>query len=141
MQRKFGHHRLATALAAILIGTGALAADLPLEQGYFVSNDTPCAEASNATLQLVTRHEFNWSQQGCAIAEVTPRDSTTFAVALDCEETTDFPAERLNVTLTVPDPQHFGVSYSGEPPSQMHYCAQFELPEPWSTNDLSGFID
>jgi len=134
--------RRLTLIALVLNACPALAqTGLPLDQGFFIAADTPCAEASNATLQLVTTSAFNWPQQACAIAAATQTAPTEFAVTLDCEASSDLPAERLNVVLTIPDAQHFGLSFAGEPPAFKVFCPQTDLPEPWRTNDLSGFLD
>ena len=134
--------RRLTLTALLLTACPALAqTGLPLEQGYFVAADTPCADASNATLQLVTKSDFNWPQQACVIAGVRQTTATDHAVTLDCAASADLPAERLTVLLTIPDAQHFGLSFAGEPPAFKVFCPQKDLPEPWRTNDLSGFLD
>jgi hypothetical protein len=131
-----------TLIALVLSACPALAqTGLPLEQGYFVAADTPCAEASNATLQLVTASEFSWPQQACAIAAATQSGPSAYAVTLDCAASADLPAEQLNVALTSPDAQHFGLSFAGEPPAFKTFCAQPDLPEPWRSNALPGGVD
>jgi hypothetical protein len=131
-----------TLIALVLTACPALAqTGLPLEQGYFVAADTSCAEASNATLQLVTSAEFSWPQQACAIAAATQSAPTEFAVTLDCAASADLPAEQLNVVLTIPDAQHFGLSFAGEPPAFKTFCAQADLPEPWRSNALPVGVD
>jgi len=133
--------KLVLPLAFLVVIPGlATAADLLLIPGYYVSSDIPCSDDSNATLQLVTRHQFNWPQQACAIAEEVLATGTVYAVAIDCEETVDFAAERLNITLDIPDDQHYGLAFSGETPTRMRYCPQSEMPEPWRSNDLSDLI-
>ncbi len=134
-QRRFAWVILVLATTPALAGPPS---DLPLDRGYYVSADTPCAEASNATIQLVGRATFNWPQQACAIADVALDTGTLYNVALDCEATADFPAERLNVILDVPDPQHYALSFEGEAGAPMQYCAQAALPDPWRTNDISA---
>ncbi len=130
-----------TVLAALAACPAFAQTDFPLEQGYYVAEGTPCAEASNATLQLVTRHDFNWPQQACTIAEVTKTGTADYTLAVDCEETPDFPAERLTLALTIPDPKRFGLSFSGEPPAFKQFCAQADLPDPWRSNDPSEWMD
>ena len=133
--------RLALTALALTACPALAQTGLPLEQGYFVAADTPCADASNATLQLVTQSAFNWPLQACAIAGVTQSAPSEFPVTLECAASADLPAERLDVVLTIPDPQHFGLSFAGEPPAFKVFCPQKDLPEPWQTNNLSGFLD
>jgi hypothetical protein len=140
--KEFAMPRRLSLIALALIACPALAqTGLPLNQGYFVAADTSCADASNATLQLVTTSEFSWPQQTCAIAAATQSAPGEIAVTLDCAASADLPAEQLNVVLTIPDAQHFGLSFAGEPPVFKTFCAQPDLPEPWRSNALPGGRD
>lgn len=137
------HVTTATFIAAAILALPAHAGpatELPLERGFYVAGDTSCADAAGATVTLVGRKDFAWPQLVCVFAEVTPAGPTEFDVTLDCEETEDFPAERLNVRMVVPDPRQYGISFSGEPLAYSHYCAQADLPEPWRSNDLADRI-
>lgn len=139
----FGLRKTCFLIACALLAGPAQAGpanELPLTRGFYVSGDASCAEASGATVTLVGRKDFAWPQMVCTFAGVKQVGPTDFDVALDCEETADFPAETLNVRMVVPDDRKYGLSFSGEPPAISHFCAQGDLPEPWRSNDIAERI-
>lgn len=113
---------------------------LPLSAGFYVTQGTSCAEASNATLTLVGGRTFNWPQQACAVQSIDQTGPTQYAVTMACEATADFPAETLSIKLEIPSETEYGLSFEDEPPAMSSFCPQAEMPEPWRSNDLSGIL-
>lgn len=107
----------------------AIVKTLPLKRGFYVSADTPCAQASNATLRLVTRDGINWSRDVCTFRKIEKTGALSYRVTESCwgEPT----------TYDVPNETSFTVKYEGGSESSARYCAQSSLPDPWRDNDIS----
>lgn len=102
---------------------------LPLRRGFYVSADTPCNQASNATLRLVTREGVNWARDICTFKKIEKTGATSYRVTDSCS---DEPT-----TYEVPNETSFTVKYEGGSESSARYCAQSTLPDPWRDNDIS----
>ena len=102
---------------------------LPLRRGFYVASDTPCNQASNATLLLVTREGINGSRDVCTFRKIEKTGATSYRVTESCSgEPT---------TYEVPNETSFTVKYEGGSESSARYCAQSSLPDPWRDNDIS----
>lgn len=102
---------------------------LPLKRGFYVSADTPCAQASNATLRLVTREGINGSRDVCTFKKIEKTGATSYRVTESCSgEPT---------TYEIPNETSFTIKYEGGSESSARYCAQSSLPDPWRDNDIS----
>lgn len=53
---------------------------LPLRRGFYVTADTPCNQASNATLQLVTREGINAARTVCRFRTIEKTGATSYRV-------------------------------------------------------------
>ena len=102
---------------------------LPLKRGFYVSSDTPCNQASNATLRLVTREGINWARDICTFKKIEKTGATSYSVTESCSGEPQ-PYE-------IPNDTSFTVKYDGGSESSARYCAQSSLPDPWRDNDIS----
>lgn len=101
---------------------------LPLKRGFYVASDTPCAQASNATLRLVTREGINFSRDICTFKKIEKTGATSYRVTESCSGEPQ--------TYEIPNDTSFTVKYEGGSDSA-RYCAQSSLPDPWRDNDIS----
>lgn len=104
---------------------------LPLKRGFFVASGTPCGNASNATLMLITREGINWSRDVCTFKRIEKIAASGYRVAAQCSggETT--------ITFEIPSDDRFTAKYENGGDSSARYCAQSNLPDPWRDNDIS----
>ena len=109
--------------------TASTVRSLPLKRGFYVAADTPCSQASNATLRLVTREGINWSREVCTFEKIERTGPTSYRITDSCSgEPADY---------EVPNETSFTVDYGGGSQSSARYCPQASLPDPWRTNDIS----
>jgi len=59
---------------------------LPLQRGYYVASDTPCAQASNATLQLLRRNGIGAARTLCEFKAIKQTGPTSYRVRESCSE-------------------------------------------------------
>jgi hypothetical protein len=119
-------------------GGPGTAAQLPLKRGFYVTRDTPCEAASNATLVLVREGGINGARESCdfvAIEQTGPQRYRVTRRCADLQAGADDTSEHV-ATLDVPDEVTFtSRSDSGEE-SQFRRCEQASLPDPWRDNDI-----
>jgi pyruvate/2-oxoglutarate dehydrogenase complex dihydrolipoamide acyltransferase (E2) component len=102
---------------------------LPLKRGFYVSSDTPCNQASNATLRLVTREGINFARDICTFRKIEKTGATSYRVTESCSGEPQ--------AYEIPNDTTFTVTYEGGSQSSARYCAQSSLPDPWRDNDIS----
>ncbi len=113
----------------------ATAPGLPLLRGYYVSDDTPCALASNATLNLLRRNAMGAARELCEFDAIERIGSARYRVVENCRED-----GKRTVVYEIRSPRSYrrigpdGFRYSAR------YCAQSELPAPWKTNAIGDLI-
>jgi len=120
------------------------AARLPLPLGFYVSADTPCAQASNATLQLLRRDGMNTSHVQCDFTRVEKVGATSYRVTERCADDGEAFGRETEVststsTYEVDGPNSFRIVGEGGDYALRH-CPQPSLPEPWRDNDISDII-
>ena len=135
--------RNVTMLAAVAIVSAATAAgadSLPIERGYYVRSDTPCQQASNATLTLYDGISFGHAHVECRKPAFRTLADGSHQITEFCRDTqgrggpwTAFTTKyavlsRTEVISTTP---YEKASY--------RYCKQPDLPEPWGTNALGSY--
>ena len=115
--------------------------ELPLKRGYYVSSDTPCSEASNATLSSVTRTGISYAQAECTISAINQTAPTRFDVTDTCVEIASGSSLGENTTTyDIPDDRTYVFIADGAPSGGSRYCAQEDLPDPWAHNDVGDFF-
>ncbi len=107
---------------------------VPLKPGYYVTVDTPCGKASNATLSLFTGKSFGVN---CKDA-VTQIDKQNFRIAETCIYHEEECTHDTAIYQILSDHEYVVKDESGQfKDSRNRFCEQSQLPYPWSTNDLS----
>lgn len=117
-------------------------ADLPLRPGFFVASDTPCHQASNATLLLKRPGGFNGSRDYCDFSSVEQSGPHSYRVTESCG---DFQGDASasttrNTSWEIPDDRHFRSRGDSGWEREFRHCEQASLPEPWRDNDISDLI-
>jgi len=110
--------------------------DIKLLRGFYVEGNSPCREASNATLYLLRRTGLDESRTVCAIEKVEAESDLRFHVTQRCDDG----SEPSNVVIDMKSPRDFEIVYEGGGASRYHQCEQIQLPEPWRDNDISNLI-
>lgn len=122
---------------------------LPLQLGFYVAADTPCANASNATLLLLRADGIGGARDFCQFLSIRQLSAQDFLVTESCADFQASEAEQRLVRYQIIDAVSFKLSRvnTDQPvlsqPSdtevfyQGFYCPQSSLPEPWRDNDLS----
>lgn len=122
---------------------------LPLRLGFYVAADTPCANASNATLLLLRADGIGGARDFCQFLSIRQLSAQDFLVTESCADFQASETEQRLVLYHVIDAVSFKLSRAtAEQPVlskpsdtevfyQGYYCTQSSLPEPWRDNDLS----
>ena len=118
---------------------------LPLKRGFYVASDTPCGQASNATLLLVRRDGMGGSRDSCEFRKIEKTGATTYRVTEECSISGggwNVPTETETSTSTFEIPNNTSFKSTSESGwvSISRYCAQASLPEPWRDNDIADLI-
>ena len=112
---------------------------LPLATGYYVATDTPCDEASNATLSLFVGDALNGARDACAFTSVEATGPGAWRVTERCivigEEGDGF---TQTVAWTATDDRSFTRVTGSGWEHRARLCPQAELPEPWREIDLAA---
>lgn len=124
--------------SAAPVGTSAPSASLPLQRGFYVSQDTRCDAASNATLSLLGADGYGGARYFCRFEHVEAASPTQFQVTEACAELfVEEPAgETQLVQWTLHDDRSFTRRHAGGE-DHARFCEQASLPEPWRDNDIS----
>jgi hypothetical protein len=137
-----GEDAVADANAAVAAEGEAVVAELPLARGFYVTSDTPCAGASNATLLLLRRDGIGGSRDFCAFSRIVRTAADRYRVTEECRSGGEAwggeeSVEKLTVDYAIDGPRGFRITYPGAQPTAYRHCPQTELPEPWRDNDIS----
>lgn len=130
------------AIAEIAVETADAVPTLPLKRGFYVSTDTPCDQASNATLLLVTSEGINGARTICTFRTIDQIGRDTYRTTEACFDIQgDEPPDTRDATYTLEGDEKFTVRSEHGWESRARYCPQSSLPEPWRDNDISDLID
>lgn len=109
---------------------------LPLPLGFYVSSDTPCGEASNATLALLHRDGLNGAREFCRFAALDPTGPSTFRAVESCSSIVSGEEWSVTVDWEILGPASFRRKSAEGWVSEFRFCEQPSLPEPWRDNDI-----
>ncbi|MCU0976537.1 MAG: hypothetical protein MUC71_09555 [Steroidobacteraceae bacterium] len=112
-------------------------ATLPLPLGFYVGSDTPCGEASNATLALLHREGLNGAREFCRFATLERTGPDTFRATESCSATGTGEEWSIAVEWEILGPTAFRRTSEEGWVSEFRFCEQASLPEPWRDNDIS----
>jgi hypothetical protein len=118
-------------------------ASLPLKRGFYVASDTPCGQASNATLQLLRRKAMGAARTLCSFAKVEQIGSTRYRVTATCKDMTDHRDDGADtdiVTYDIPSETSFIARRANGADYSARFCEQKSLPQPWRSNDIRDLI-
>lgn len=116
------------------------APSLPLQRGYYVASDTPCGQASNATLQLLRRNGIGAARTICDFKAIEQTGPTGYRVRESCTELGGTTAATETVNYEIANDRSFTARRAGGADYKARYCAQSSLPSPWRDNDIRGLI-
>ena len=133
---------LAVGLAACGQGVAADAtATLPLKRGYYVSSDTPCGQASNATTLLLRREGIGGARDFCEFRTIEQTAPNTYRVTEACGDLQDSaPPETSTSIYTLTGDTAFTAKSEHGWERSARYCAQSSMPADWRANDISDII-
>lgn len=136
----------ATEAAATAPEKPASVASLPLKRGFYVASDTPCGQASNATLSLLRRDGFTVSGRDfCEFVKIEKTGATSYRVTEECSSGgeawgSEEQKDTSVVAWEIPNDTSYKRKSDSGWESSARYCAQSSLPEPWRDNDISDLI-
>lgn len=119
------------------------AASLPLKRGFYVASDTPCGQASNATLQLLRRNAMGAARVMCEFRKIEQIGATRYRVTEHCKDITsdrDDGAGTDIVTYDIPSETSFIARRANGADYSARFCEQKSLPQPWRSNDIRDLI-
>lgn len=118
-----------------------LAEKLPLMLGFYVSSDTPCGMASNATLQLLRRSGIGGGRMLCSIEEAEKIGAKRYRVREYCRDLTgqDSPIT-LRGVYAIESPTAFVWRSDDGYVNRARHCPQPSLPAPWRDNDVTDLF-
>ena len=115
---------------------------LPLKRGYYVASETPCAEASNATVALLQRDGIGGSRDFCEFRVVEQVGATTYRVTQACSDLQDGPhTETSTVIYTIFSDTRFTSKNENGWTYSARYCDQSAMGHDWRVNNIGDVID
>ena len=130
------------AIAAFGIAASADAADtLPIQPGYYVSTDTPCQKASNATLTLFDGVSFGNAHAECRKPSIKKLPDASYQLTRQCRDmqVDGTPWQKITENYAVVSPSEV-IETNSFGKFQYRYCKQSDLPDPWNAVDLKSTI-
>ena len=116
----------------------ALIAALPLKRGYYVATDTPCSQASNATVMLLRREGVGGSRDFCEFKKIEKTGANTYRVTEACADLQDAASPETSVTTyTLTGDTAFTSKSEHGWERSARYCAQSTMPPDFRSNDIS----
>lgn len=110
---------------------------LPLRPGYYVADDTPCEQASAATVMRVHRRGINSSRLACEFRTIEQIGPGTFRTTESCKDIQDdAPAAVAMAIYAVPDDTRFTAEYGQGWRNSARYCPQSRMPPGWRDSIL-----
>ena len=131
------HSYLAFEQEPILSAVAVEADSLPIERGYYVRSDSPCQQASNATITLYTGISFGTAHAECRAPVIENLPDGSHQITEQCRDTEvdGTPWATVTARYTVRSRTEF-IGTTPFEKAAYRYCKQSDLPEPWRTTDL-----
>lgn len=115
---------------------------LPLARGYYVASDTPCSEASNATVSLLQREGIGGSRDFCEFKKIENTGPNAYRVTQACKAFQDStPPETSVVIYTLAGDTRFTSRNEDGREYDARHCAQASMPSEWRENDIGDATD
>ena len=120
----------------------AMATDrLPLRLGFYVSSDTPCERASNATLSLLRRNGIGGARDFCEFKSIERIAWDIYRVTESCADLRDDYGETSVVTYFLEGETGFRTKSESGWEYRARHCPQSVLPAEWRDDDVGGLLD
>lgn len=111
---------------------------LPLKRGYYVTIDTPCGQASNATVMLLRRDGIGGSRDFCEFKTIEQTGANSYRITEACGDFQDSGPREPSVTLyTLKGDTAFTSKSEAGWERSARYCAQSSMPADFRANDIS----
>lgn len=140
--------RLALPLALLLAAgsgdisaDGTLVAELPLKRGYYVASDTPCAQASNATLLRLRRNGIGGARDFCEFRRIERTGASSYRVTEACADLQGSDEEIGIVSYEIAGNASFTARSERGWQHSARFCAQSSLPPAWRDDAIGDLID
>lgn len=131
----------ASSLAPLKSQDGAPVSVLPLRRGYYVATDTPCSQASNATVMLLRREGIGGARDFCEFRRIEKTGPHTYRVTEACGDLQDAAAPEISITTyTLTGETAFSSRSELGWERSARYCAQSAMPPDFRANDISDVI-
>jgi hypothetical protein len=130
------------AAMAFAIAASADAADrLPIQPGYYVSTNTPCQKASNATLTLFDGVSFGNAHVDCRKPSTKKLPDASYQLTRQCRDmqVDGTPWQKITENYAVVSPTEV-IETNSFGKFQYRYCKQSDLPDPWNAVDLKSTV-
>lgn len=122
---------------------------LPLRRGYYVSTDTPCEQASNATLHMMRRDGsgyggFTTPPYFCAFERIEQTGPSSYRVTESCGSTHggDGSAHTIVAAYEIlSDTSYRKTNLDDDWKSSSRRCPRGQLPAIWRDSDIGDFVD
>ncbi len=124
-----------------LLAAATIAA-LPLKRGYYVASDTPCGQASNATVMLLRREGIGGARDFCEFKDIEQTGPNTCRVTEACGDFQNNASPETSVTTyTLKGDAAFTSKSADGWERNARYCAQSNMPPDFRANDISDVTD
>lgn len=117
------------------------AVDLPLRRGFYVSSDTDCGEASNATLALLHATGLNSAREDCSFDAIVPLGGGRYRTTDHCAVIGTGDVIGYGADWEVLSDRDFRRTLASGEVTRMRWCEQSSLPEAWRMIDLDAAIN
>lgn len=108
---------------------------IPLKPGYYVAADTPCGQASNATVTLFKGDGFSALCETQSIERIDANSYRLKEACFDQRAGQDYETEAV---YTLKGDAAYVMKSDGWE-AEARFCPQAQMPEPFNTNDISEF--
>lgn len=115
-----------------------LAVDLPLRRGFYVSSDTDCCEASNATLALLHATGLNSAREDCSFDAIVSLGGGRYRTIDHCAVIGTGDVIGHGADWEVLSDLDFRRTLASGEVIRMRWCEQSSLPEAWRMIDLDA---
>lgn len=110
---------------------------IPLKPGYYVAVDTPCSQASNATVSLFKGDGFSaW----CETRSIEKTGPTTYRLVQACTDPRDPEPFETDALYELKGDSAYVETGDGWQ-REARFCPQSQMSEPFNTNDISEFTN
>lgn len=131
---------LSTPITMLVTIEPSLAGDtLPIKRGYYVWKETPCSDASNATIRLYDGMAFGEAHLQCRNASSRKLKDGSCEIVQQCQDSEGRGTawKRRKSAYRVTGESDF-IDLNAPAPGAFRYCRQADLPEPWAGLDLKA---